>query len=287
MTTELFAGLFDDAAMFPPGNSPLEAAIPAHSAHRSESYRDTLGPFIFPAPRLTELANMLHPDGELSMSLTVPGGPTTLDAAFAQLSSIRWVRLRALEIVVDESHSPASLVTALDDIAATRPDVEIFVEIPRDERRESFLRALSGTSFAAKFRTGGVHADAYPDEAELAAAVRTVVGHDIPFKATAGLHHAIRNTDPTTGFEQHGFVNLMLAVHLAGQAAGIDELIAVLGDRNGNRIAERIATLTTDEIVNLRSRFRSFGTCSVIEPLDDLAALGLLPTSYVRQGATL
>jgi len=29
------------------------------------------------------------------------------------------------------------------------------------------------------------------------------------FKSTAGLHHAPRNADPPTGFEQHGFRNLL------------------------------------------------------------------------------
>ena len=33
--TALFDGLFDDAALFPPGNAPMAAAVPAHRRLRA------------------------------------------------------------------------------------------------------------------------------------------------------------------------------------------------------------------------------------------------------------
>ena len=33
----------------------------------------------------------------------------------------------------------------------------------------------------------------------------------VPFKCTAGLHHAVRYTDPTTGFRHHGVLNILVA----------------------------------------------------------------------------
>src|SRR5699024_3025719 len=92
-------------------------------------------------------------------------------------------------------------------------DVPSYVEIPRDSRRQEFIDGLAGSTVSAKFRTGGTSADKYPDEHELAAAIHTVIDASVAFKATAGMHHAIRNTDPDTGFEQHGFLNVLLAVH--------------------------------------------------------------------------
>ena len=85
------------------------------------------------------------------------------------------------------------------------------MEVPRDERRGDVIAALADTGLRAKFRTGGTTADAYPDERELADAIHQSLTHDVPFKATAGLHHAVRNTDTATGFEQHGFLNVIAA----------------------------------------------------------------------------
>jgi hypothetical protein len=93
----------------------------------------------------------------------------------------------------------------------------------------------------------------------------------VPFKATAGLHHAVRNTDPETGFEQHGFLNLLLATDAARAGAEEAEVAAALADRDGTRVAARVRDLAP----GVRESFRSFGTCSILEPVEELAALGL------------
>jgi hypothetical protein len=43
---EIVRGLVDDAAIFPPGNAPLEEALAAHRQHRSAPYADLVGPFV-------------------------------------------------------------------------------------------------------------------------------------------------------------------------------------------------------------------------------------------------
>lgn len=48
-STDLFRGFFDDAALFPPGELPLEDAVPAHRDHRAAWYAAMVGLFVFPA----------------------------------------------------------------------------------------------------------------------------------------------------------------------------------------------------------------------------------------------
>ncbi|MCF8589008.1 hypothetical protein [Gordonia liuliyuniae] len=291
MIPTLLAGLCDDAALFPPGNALLEDAAPAHIAHENSRHAGIVGPFVFPASRLDELsAAATSVDGVLELTLTVPAGVSAVPAAVQIVRGIDGVRLAALEIAVPDGQRTAELITALDEIARTVPGVDVFVEVPRDDRRPEIMAALIGTPYSVKFRTGGIVAEAYPDEAELAAAISAVVGSGVPFKATAGLHHAVRNTDPDTGFEQHGFLNLMLATHRAAQGADTDVVVATLADRDGRRIADTLSALDDDEVGALRATFRSFGTCSISDPLTELADLGLLsmndPTSLSDPGVT-
>ena len=61
------------------------------------------------------------------------------------------------------------------------------------------------------------------------------------FKCTAGLHHAVRNTDPDTGFEQHGFLNILLAVsRRARRRRPRRSVAAELADRDADGVADRV-----------------------------------------------
>ncbi|WP_410584302.1 hypothetical protein [Amycolatopsis sp. lyj-108] len=264
----LFAGLCDDAAVFPPGLAPLPDAVAAHDEHVSAWYSGLVGPLVLAATALGDLAEVLGDrETPLPVSVTLPGGPAQLDGVLDAVEKLP-VNLDALEIAVPEGMGPDEVLAAIS--GATAP---VFVEIPRDDRRLPLLTALSGTGHRAKFRTGGVRADLYPGEAELAAAVRAAVGAGVPFKATAGLHHALRNTDPETGFEQHGFLNLMLAADAVLTDGDVE---AVLAERDGAVIAGRLRALDADRVAAVRAAFTSFGTCSITDPLTELAGFGLL-----------
>lgn len=278
----LLTGLCDDAALFPPGNAPLPDAVPAHAAHEASGHAPLVGSFVFPAGRLGELAEFLEQqpyNGELVLSLTVPTGTTAVPSALDKAAALDAVTVAALEIAVAADQSVDELFAALDEIAAANPDIALFVEVPRDERRADILARLAGTPYAAKFRTGGIVADAYPDEAELADAINTVVTGGIPFKATAGLHHAVRNTAPETGFEQHGFVNVLAAVAAVLDGADTQTVASVLAERDGAALAARLGELSEERAADVRRRFLSYGTCSIAEPLADLLDLGLVPST--------
>jgi hypothetical protein len=246
----------------------LAEAVPAHLRHKASGYAALVGSFVVASASLRDLA---IPDGErLDLVVTVPAGPEHVTGALAEAAALPGARLAAIEVAVPDGMPPAELFGTLDRADA---DVPVFVEVPRDERRAAVIAALPGTPYRAKFRTGGVKAHLYPDEAELAGAIASAVDAGVPFKATAGLHHAVRNTDPETGFEQHGFLNVLLATGAALGGASRAELATVLARRDGAGLAEGIAALDGTAV---RERFLSFGTCSITDPLTDLANLGLV-----------
>jgi hypothetical protein len=109
-----------------------------------------------------------------------------------------------------------------------------------------------------------------PPVEELAGFIRRCREEGIPFKATAGLHHAVR----TDG--QLGFLNLLAAAVFGDEEQALAEEDAgafLLGDtfRWRDRGAE------ADEIARVRrDLFVSIGSCSFSEPVEELEALGWL-----------
>jgi hypothetical protein len=212
----------------------------------------------------------------LSVTMTMPGVSDVLDAVAAMPA----VRLAGLEVVVPEGTDPAGVVPLLDQVASLRR-IPIHVEVPRDDRRDRFVAALAGSRCLGKLRTGGVRAELHPDADELAAAVVALVRTGVGFKATAGLHHPLPTTDPVTGFEQHGFLNLLIGVALARRGAEAAAVAAALRTERAEPIIAEVRRL--DPAV--RHSFRSIGTCSIREPVEELQDLGLLPVAPQVLGA--
>ena len=300
------AGLCDDAAIFPPGSAPLADAVAAHAGHRRAWYGELVGPLVLSAAVLPQLGPLVagHGPGTLPVSVTVPD-PDHLTGAIEAAAALPALRLVALEVALPADLAAAAVLPAVDAAIAAAPaetwakpsaeapgaaagadGLRTWIEVPRDDRRPALLAALAGSKHRAKFRTGGVEARLYPDERELAQAVLRAVAAGVPFKATAGLHHAIRNTDPATGFEQHGFLNLLLATAAAQRGEAAPAVRGLLAERDGAAVARAIADLDDAAAAAARAGFASFGTCSVTEPLQELMALGLVagpPTAHRPQ----
>ncbi|MEV4556900.1 hypothetical protein AB0K51_07855 [Kitasatospora sp. NPDC049285] len=259
--TALYRGLFDDAAVFPPGDLPLPEAVPAHLAHRSAWYAPTVGPLLCPTDRLPALRELAGPD--LPVGAVVAGG--RLAEALKESAG--------LNLVTVEYAAGEDVAAAVAELDALLPaGVGAAVELPRSARLEDALDALTGTPYRAKYRTGGLSYDAFPGVAELAAFLVGCAERGLPYKCTAGLHNAVRHTDLGTGYEHHGFLNLLLAAGSSDRDAAAE----LLAEQDGARLATAVDALTDHQIGVIRSRFTSFGTCSITEPLDDLARLGLL-----------
>lgn len=273
----LLRGFCDDAAIFPPGNLPLDQAVPAHRTHLASDHAGLVGPFIVSAVALPDLARLVLDDETFEVAVTVPT-PGRLAPTLTLADGIAGLRVVAVEVAVPEDVEAATVVPTIAAAVAGR-DLEVFVELPRDARRPDLVADLVGTPFLAKLRTGGIRAELYPDERELAEAVVALVDAGLPFKATAGLHHALRNTDPTTQFEQHGFLNLLAATDVAQRGGDVEAVESALAQRDPEAVAD-LVRVAAERAEAVRAQFRSFGTCSIVEPRDELADLGFpSPTS--------
>jgi hypothetical protein len=142
------------------------------------------------------------------------------------------------------------------------------------------LDVLAGTRYRAKLRTGGLRAELFPSSAELAGTLAACARRGIAVKCTAGLHSAVRHLDPATGFEHHGFLNLLLAADAlaAGVPASGAPAEGWLAETDAGALVASLRTWDADRAARARALFTSFGTCSVTEPVDDLVSLGLLPS---------
>ncbi|WP_427167389.1 hypothetical protein ACQF4J_31965 [Streptomyces sp. C1-1] len=146
----------------------------------------------------------------------------------------------------------------------------VYAEVGLGPGVHQAVQAVARAGFRVKFRTGGTRADAFPDETRLTEGLMSAMRLRVPFKLTAGLHHAVRHTGPGTGFEHHGFLNVLAAVAAAHDGAGEEAVASVLACREPQSVARRC---TPRRRAAARAWFTSFGTCSIDEPLADLSAL--------------
>ena len=279
-----FSGFFDDAALFPPGDAPMNLAVPAHRALRAR-LGDLVGPFVVPAARLGSLAACLG-DDEPPFGVSVIAAPLDLPPALATVRAHPVLALAAVEVpLIDD------VERAVSELAGFLPaSVPVAVELPRTSARDAVLEVLARRGYRAKLRTGGVVPEAFPSPEELGAALAACRNYGVAFKCTAGLHHAVRHTDPATGFTHHGFLNILVATDALAEAggsraeaaapagAGGEPAEAWLRETDAARLAAAVRAWSPARAARARASFTSFGTCSITEPVDDLVALGLVRT---------
>src|SRR3954447_10308177 len=298
-TPEYLRELVDDAAIFPPGNAPLDAALRANrTLWQRTPHASVVGAFVVDDARLVELGRVVaeaasegvpHLDEPLRVSVVVRGGAGALEptVAWAEKAGLG---IAGLEIALRDSatgeltHNARRISAAVDALTADKAldDVPVYVEMPRlygsPPTPDWFgaLDELAAADLRLKLRTGGEDADAFPSPYELGGCIDAALDRELPFKCTAGLHHAVRHRDDHTGFEHHGFLNVLAATRTALDGAGVDEVAKVLVEPDA---AALTGSLEPTSLERARRWFRSFGSCSIGEPLDDLTTLGLLETT--------
>jgi hypothetical protein len=302
----LLNGLVDFAGLFPPASLDMQAAVRAYEGYRRSRYARVLGAFVVPAVRLDEFGAEF--DG-LQSGAEGQGWPVSVLADDSVDGDIG----RALRFVRAGGIGPAAQVVSIEARAASAyavmrlativpRTVTLAIEVPpslgRDERR-SVLAAVKAAGRIAKFRTGGVTADAIPSPGQVAEFIWDCARAGVPFKATAGLHHPVRAEHRLTYAADgpravmHGFVNVFLAAAVAWKTAPADQkadpppaVVSLLEERDASAFTLESAAIrwrgleiTEADIASARDAIaRSFGSCSFVEPVSDLEALGWFPT---------
>jgi len=233
--TAALAGLIDHAALFPPASMSLADALAEDARVRAGAESLLVRRFVVQASRLEEL-------GEAELPLSV-----VLDAPYAGGDP----RVEAVEA------PPGIDLDAVVGLAG-----EVYVELPAE------LDRLAALGLRAKVRCGGARVPSVPEVAEV---VRGCRERGLVFKATAGLHHAVRHDG------EHGFLNVLAACVFGDEERALadEEPTAFALDAGSFRWRDRSADAAA--VARVRAALWSgFGSCSIAEPFVELRSLGVL-----------
>ncbi len=292
----LLDGIIDYAGLFPPAALPLAEAVRQYARHRGGDAGWMLGRFVCPVAQLEAFGTVAEPllprdAGAIPWRIAAVGsGDHAADAAAIVTinDSHRWSwdECSAVVDVVETRAAAPDDITRIHEAFAS--DTAVYVEIPWTEDPEPFVAELARTGRRAKMRTGGVTAEAFPPAAQVAAFIDVCVRANVPFKATAGLHHALCGAYPLT-YESdaahapmYGFLNVFLAAALRMEGASRAHVEQALGESEAaaftftdEAVAWRGQSIDRTRLAHLREHVAvSFGSCSFTEPVTEVRALG-------------
>ena len=295
----LLRDLIDYAGLFPPASLAMTPAVANYDAYSRSEWNWILGRFIVPVSRLGEFEEALAglPTATPGIGFTnwrlsvLLGSDPSADVARIREFNARIARSGSGRMAVVESVevkvASAEEITLLSEIIPA--ELVTYFEVPLSSC-SNCLAAVAGCGRRAKIRTGGETADKFPVPANVIEFIRRCAAANVPFKATAGLHHPLRSIHRFTYQPEsasgimHGFVNLFLAAAFSRAGMESDLAVQLLEEQSAeafqfdlNGVGWRQCRLSRDEIAAARRSFAvSFGSCSSTEPIDDLRSLHLL-----------
>jgi hypothetical protein len=293
----LVGNLIDYAGLFPPASLSMTSSVANYDAYLQSRWNWILGRFIVPVSQLGEFEDAVKALPSSSGKIrkwrlsVLPGSDVVADVArildfntrMAAADSGRQATIESVEVRVAGSEE----ITRLSRIIPS--NLETYFEIPLPSAGEC-IPAAARAGRRAKIRMGGETADKFPSTENVINFLRLCAAADVPFKATAGLHHPLRSVhrltyqDDSPSGVMHGFLNVFVAAaflragmepELAVQLLEESEATAFHFSADGITWRQHQVSLT--EIAAARKEFAiSFGSCSFTEPIDDLQSLHLL-----------
>jgi hypothetical protein len=283
MIRAMMKDAIDYAGIFPPASLDMATAVRNYDAYRHGPHAWMLGRFIVPVARLDEFAACLpfEADGARRISVIAKAEDAP---ALEEFNTKHGVRAR-----IDSVETPPVTVRDVAGLGALSREYLVYAEVPIAADPMPLLTALGKSGIRAKVRTGGVTAAAIPAVEQVARFIVACARAKVPFKATAGLHHALRASYPLT-YEQnaptgemYGFVNVLLATAVAVAGGNAAEVGATLRANAGVTVDTEGAmipggrTIPREAMAQVRKlSIASFGSCSFDEPVQELKERALL-----------
>jgi len=252
----LLTEIIDYAGLFPPSQLSMAEAVINYATYRNSNYNWMLGKFVVPAARPASRIAVRRAGGR------------------------------------GAGRDRASTESKIENTCnALPPNVKGYFEIPTDERLPDLISALAINGQRAKIRTGGITPETFPPIKTIIRFIRTCLAANVPFKATAGLHHPLRCYKPLTYDSNapegmmNGFLNLFLATGFARHGFKPALLEEILEDEFEESYDfdetgvwwRREHFLNNSQLARLRRQnIISFGSCSFEESIADLQEIGLL-----------
>jgi hypothetical protein len=288
----LLAEIVDYAGLFPPSQLPMSEAAANYADYKNSPYKWMLGRFVLPVARLGEFAesakNLFAKDDE-TWKLSVLAS----DDVYETVRRIEdFNREFAGKAVADALEVKATNALEIENIAAHLPEnLTTYFELPLDENLSDSIIALAIAKQRAKIRTGGITSEAFPPVEKITRFMRICLAANVPFKCTAGLHHPLRCRKPLTYEEgaeigkMNGFLNVFLAAAFLQQSYPPRLIHELLKDEHADNFLfrddgvlwrqEYFAHVAQLKVLRERSVI-SFGSCSFVEPIEDLQEIGIL-----------
>lgn len=251
----LFNALVDDAGLFPPTALPLTEALERHQRDSEAGSPVLTHRFLCPASRLDALRREPLRPRRIGLIVDTPEIPP-----FADLP------VDIVEVRLPPDKSVNGLAEHLE--GRLPREVALFVEVSPSKVPINVAERVG-----LKVRCGGLTAEAFPEVNALAGFITTCVANGVRFKATAGLHNAVRHFDPSLRVDRHGFLNLVLAVCEAVEERDPAPVLRSTDVGELVRLAQAVPDVTAKRA---RQLLVSYGSCSTSTPIDDLHTLGVL-----------
>jgi len=288
----LLSEIIDYAGLFPPAQLSMPEAVLNYANYKNGNYNWMLGRFVAPVSRLEEFLesarNFFTKDTKKVWRLSVLASED-ISETIGKIEDFN--RKNKPYVVCDALEAKANTSSLVKEIAkATLPELATYVELPLGENLADMVSTLSVNHLRGKIRTGGTSVEAFPPALEILRFVQICLEANVPFKATAGLHHPLRCIKPLT-YEadapedtMNGFLNLFLATGFAKENFELRLLEELMEDESPEsfEFVENGITwrqkhfLSHAQLVRLRQQnIVSFGSCSFTEPIEDLQEIGI------------